>query len=206
MDIEGYPKEAVLKDGRVVTIRLLANGDFDRLRAFFQGLSDEDRLFMRHDVTDPEVVARWVGQIDLERVIPLVAEEGEKIVANSTLHLSNHGWATHVGHLRLVTARTHRHVGLGTLIARELVALAEKRGLEKLQSQVIEDNVGSVKLFEKLGFEVVAVLKDLVKDQKGKKRNLAIMISNVADLERILEDWIHDATIPAFRVPDDGVE
>ena len=206
MPIEGYPKEATLKDERVVTIRPLTNGDFDKLRAFFEALPEEDRLFMRHDVTDSEVVGQWVGQIDFDRVIPLVAEEGDKIVANSTLHLSAHGWATHVGHIRLATARTHRHVGLGTLIAREMVLLAEKRNLEKLQSQVIEDNVGSVKLFENLGFKVVAVLKDLVKDQKGNKRNLAIMIADVADIERILEDWIHDSMIPAFRVPDDGVE
>jgi L-amino acid N-acyltransferase YncA len=206
MSIEGYPKEATLKDERVVTIRPLTHADFDKLRAFFEALPEEDRLFMRHDVTDPEVVAQWVGQIDFDRVIPLVAEESDKIVANSTLHLATHGWATHVGHIRLATARTHRHVGLGTLIAREMVLLAEKRNLEKLQSQVIEDNVGSVRLFENLGFKVVAVLKDLVKDQKGKKRNLAIMIADVADIERILDDWIQDSMIPAFRVPDDGVE
>lgn len=206
MSIQGYPKEATLKDGRVVTIRPLANSDFDKLYEFFQALPEEDRLFLRHDVTDPEVVGKWVEQINFDRAIPLVIEDKDKIVADGTLHLDSHGWARHVGHIRLVTARTHRHVGLGTLIARELAELAAKRDLEKLQSQVIEDNVGSVKLFEKLGFKVVAVLKDLVKDQKGNKRNLAIMINDVADLERIIENWIQDSMIPAFRVPDDGVE
>jgi len=206
MSIQGYPKEAALKDGRVVTIRPLANGDFDGLYAFFRALPDEDRLFMRHDVADPEVVGKWVEQLDFDRVVALVAEDEDKIVADGTLHLSQHGWATHVGHIRLVTARTHRHVGLGTLVARELVGLAEKRGLEKLQTQVIEDNVGSVRLFEKLGFRTCAVLNDLVKDQKGNKRNLAIMINDVADLERIIEDWIHDSMIPAFRVPADGLQ
>jgi L-amino acid N-acyltransferase YncA len=206
MPLEEYPKEATLKDGRVVTIRPLGNGDFDKLYAFFQTLPEEDRLFMRHDVTDPEVVGKWVKELDFDRAIPLVAEHDDKIVADGTLHLTRHGWATHVGHIRLVTARTHRHVGLGTLIARELVRLAEKRNLEKLQSQVIEDNVGSVRLFEKLGFRTCAVLKDLVKDQKGIKRNLAIMINDVTDIERIIEDWIHDSTVPAFRVPDDGAK
>ncbi len=206
MSIQGYPKEATLKDGRVVTIRPLANSDFDKLYEFFQALPEEDRLFLRHDVTDPEVVGKWVEQINFDRAIPLVIEDKDKIVADGTLHLDSHGWARHVGHIRLVTARTHRHVGLGTLIARELAELAAKQDLEKLQSQVIEDNVGSVKLFEKLGFKVVAVLKDLVKDQKGNKRNLAIMINEVADLERIIENWIQDSMIPAFRVPDDGVE
>ncbi len=205
MSLEGYPKDVTLKDGRVVTIRALTHGDFDKLFGFFNVLPEEDRLFLRHDVTDPEVVGKWVERLDFDRVIPLVAEGGDAIVADGTLHFDSHGWATHVGHVRIVTARTHRRVGLGTLLTRELVALAEKRELEKLQSQVIEDNVASVKLFEKLGFKVASVLSDLVKDQKGAKRNLAIMISDVADVERILEDWIQDSTIPAFRVPDDGV-
>ena len=203
MAVEGYPKDATLKDGRIVTLRLLAHGDFDKLFAFFAALPDEDRLFMRHDVTDPDAVARWIEELDLARVIPLVSEEDGKIVADGTLHLAAHGWAAHVGHVRLVTARTHRRVGLGTLMARELVLLAEQQGLEKLQTQVIEDNVSSVRLFEKLGFETKAVLEGLVKDQRGRTRDLAIMINDVADIERIIEDWIHESTIPAFRVPDD---
>jgi RimJ/RimL family protein N-acetyltransferase len=199
MLLDTYPKEATLRDGRRVVVRLLANGDFDKLHTFFQALPAEDRLFLRHDVTNPEVVQTWVQNIDLGRVIPLVAEQGDKIVADGTLHLAAHGWSKHVGHIRLVTAATHRKVGLGTVVARELVAFAEERGLEKLQTQVIEDNVQSVSLFRRLGFKTAAVLKGSVKDQQGRNCNLAIMISDVADLERIIEDWIQDSMIPGFR-------
>jgi len=200
-----YPKEASLKDGHRVMLRPLNNGDFEKLYAFFQALPEEDRLFLRHDVTNPEIVRRWVEQIDFDRAIPLVAEDGGKVVADGTLHLANHGWSRHVGHIRLVTARTHRGVGLGTVIARELVALAEERELEKLQVQVIQNNIGSVKMCERVGFKMEAVLKDLAKDQRGQRRNLAIMTSDVADLSQIMEDWIQDSMLAQYRVPGEGV-
>ena len=157
--MQDYPKTVKLKDGRAVMLRPLASGDFHKLYAFFEALPDEDRLFLRHNVRDPELIRKWTAEIDLERVIPLVAEDGDAIVADGTLHMATHGWMRHTGLIRLVIARTHRHVGLGALTARELVSLAEQHGLEKLQAHVIEDDLGSVKMFQRLGFEKAATLK-----------------------------------------------
>ncbi len=199
-----YPKTVTLKDGRSAVLRPLARGDSDRLHAFFMGLCEEDRLFLRHDVCDVELVRKWTENLDFEHVIPLVALDRDSIIGDGTLHIETLGWMQHVGQIRLVTARTHRHTGLGALIARELVALAEERQLEKLQAHVIEDNAGAVKMFEAVGFERMAVLKDLVKDLNGDKRDLLIMVNDVSNLGRIMEDWIQDSMVPAFRVPGDG--
>ena len=199
-----YPKTVALKGGQNVVLRPLARGDADRLHAFFATLPEEDRMFLRHDITDPKLAQKWTENLDFEHVIPLVALDGNRIVGDGTLHLATHGWMQHVGHIRLVTARTHRHMGLGALITRELVALATERHIEKLQAHVIEDNAGAVKMFERAGFEQVAVLKDMVKDRSGRSRNLLVMFNDVSNLGRILEDWIQDSMVPAFRVPGDG--
>ena len=204
MSTHEYPKSVSLKDGRSVDLRPLASEDFTRLHEFFVALPEEDRIFLRHDVTDPEVVRKWTDGLDLDRVFPLVAVDGEKIVADGTLHTSAHGWTRHVGQLRLVTARSHRHQGLGALIARELVEVARERNLEKLQAQVIEDDAGALRMLDAVGFKQVAVLKDTVKDTKGEVRNMLVMQNDVADLSRIMEDWIQDSMIPAFRVPGAG--
>ena len=116
---------------RTALLRPLEQDDYDRLLAFFHALPEEDCLFLRHDVRDPNLIRKWTTNFDFDRVLPLVAEEDGLIVADGTLHVSPHGWTRHVGQIRLVTARTHRHAGLGALIARELVALAEERGLDK---------------------------------------------------------------------------
>jgi len=198
---DAYPKIAVLKNARKVTIRPLGRGDFEKLYAFFQDLPEEDRLFLRHDVGDPELIRRWTEEPDFARVLPLVAEHEGRIVADGTLHITRHGWMQHVGHLRLAVAVSHRRAGLGAHMARELVSLAEDRKLEKLQVHLIEDHPGPIRMFQAVGFEVVAVIKDLVKDRDGRKRNLAVMINDVAHLGRLMEDWIQDSMIPAYRVP-----
>ncbi|HVP13769.1 MAG TPA: GNAT family N-acetyltransferase, partial [Phycisphaerae bacterium] len=187
---DDYAKELTLKNGRRVTIRLLRSSDYDGLLAFFRGLPDSDRLFLQHNVTDPELIRKWTKQLDLEHIIPLVVEDEGKIVADGTLHLSPHGWMHHVGQIRLAISPSHRHLGLGTFVAYELLELAEDRNIEKLYANVIEDDSVSIRLLQRLGFKIAAVLKDLVRDQHGKKRNLAIMMNDVADLGRILEDWI----------------
>lgn len=199
-----FPKTVTLRDGRTAVLRLLARGDSEKLHAFFQALPEQGRLFLRHDVRDPALIRRWTEELNLESVIPLIAEEGDTVIADGTLHIETHSWMQHVGLIRLVIAETHRNVGLGTLIARELVAIAEQRNLEMLQAHVIEDDRRYVKMFQTLGFETAAVLNGVVKDQDGNNRNLAIMINDVANLGRALEDWIHDSMIPAYRVPGAG--
>jgi RimJ/RimL family protein N-acetyltransferase len=204
MLLEEYPKTVALKDGKSIVIRPLVRDDFDQLLAFFTALTDEDRVFLRHDVTNPEVVRKWTREIDLTRAIPLVAFDGDELVGNGSLHFVHHEWTRHVGQIRLVTARSHRNRGLGGLIARELVALAQDRDLEKLQASVIKDNLGAVKMFETLGFKTEAVLTGMVKDRTWRTRDLAIMVNDVANLTQIMEQWIQESMLPSHRVPGDG--
>jgi L-amino acid N-acyltransferase YncA len=200
-----YPKEVTLKDGQKVILRPLARGDFQRLSDFFHSLDDEDRLYLADNVLDPDLIRGWVENIDFERVIPIIAlNQQDHVVADGTLHINTSGWARHVGHVRLVVGPKHRHAGLGTVIARELVALAEERGLEKLQAHVIEDAAGPIRMFEQLGFQKAAVIPGLVKDVEGNRRNLLFMINEVSSLGRIMEDWIVDSMIPAYRIPGGG--
>jgi L-amino acid N-acyltransferase YncA len=201
---DAYPKTVALKDGTNVVIRPLAEADFDPLFAFFGSLADEDRIFLRNDVRDPDVVRSWTENVDPDRVIPLVAFDGAQIVGNGSLHFNRHHWTQHVGNIRLVTARSHRNKGLGGLITRELVALAEERNIEKLQAQVISDSVGAVRMFETLGFKTVAVLEGMVKDRTWKSRDLAVMVSDVSNLTQVMEEWLQEAMLPSHRVPGDG--
>jgi len=199
-----YPKSIELKDGREVILRPLVQDDFDKLFSFFQVLPAEDRLFLVHDVSDPDLIRKWTDELDFERVIPLVALEQDRIVGDGTLHMASRGWMRHVGHIRLVTARSHRHCGLGAFIARDLVALAAERGLQKLQAHVIENGAGAVRMFEAVGFNKAVVIEKLVRDQHGTDRDLAIMINDVVSLTQTMEVWMQDMMIPAFRGPGEG--
>ena len=74
MESNQFPSTITLHDGPAVTVRLMTVADSAAMLAFFQGLPEEDRMFLRNDVTKPEVVDRFVRDVDHELVIGLVAE------------------------------------------------------------------------------------------------------------------------------------
>ena len=66
-------KGVVLKDGNEVFIREMHADDLDRSLAFFRSLSDDDRAYLRRDVTDRDVVRQRIEMVNSGRVFRLVA-------------------------------------------------------------------------------------------------------------------------------------
>ena len=95
--LERYPIQVTLGDDRMVNIRPLARQDKIPLARFFRSVPEEDRFYLKENVTAPEVVSQWIEQMDLERAIPLVAVADDRIVADATLHRSRAPARRHVG-------------------------------------------------------------------------------------------------------------
>lgn len=188
--LENYPKSVLLKDGTPVVLRPMVTADGDRLWEFFRRVPEEDRQFLKDDVAKREVIEGWARGINYDRILPILCDTGARIIGDATLHRRHYGWSTHVGEIRLVVDRDYRRRGMGTLLARELFFIALKVGLGKLISQIMVDQVVALRIFEKLGFEREAVLRNHVQDLKGKRHNLVIMANDVATLWRRLEETV----------------
>jgi ribosomal protein S18 acetylase RimI-like enzyme len=103
-----------------------------------------------------------------------------------------HGWTVHVAELRVAVAPPMRRNGLGTALARELVRLATRMGIEKMIIQVVENQVGARKMFRKLGFRQEAVLRGHVKDIHGMKRDLIVGANDVSHIWDAMESLVAD--------------
>ena len=57
--LEGYPRAATLKDGAVITLRLTTRDDEYDLSRFFASLPEEATRYLRNDVTDRKIIARF---------------------------------------------------------------------------------------------------------------------------------------------------
>jgi hypothetical protein len=57
--LRDYPKEVTIKSGEKVILRPMVKEDEQKLLKFFLGLPEEDRLFLKNDVTDPKVIESW---------------------------------------------------------------------------------------------------------------------------------------------------
>lgn len=187
-----YPKEKRLKGGTKVILRPMEKKDEKALYEFFNGLKPGDRLFLKDDVTDQKVIHEWVEDIDYEKIIPILAFDGEKVVGDATLHRSAHGWSRHVGEIRMVTASGYRRKGLGLILAKEIFLLAQLLGIEKVQAEMMDSQKGAIKVFETIGFEKEAVLNDYVKDLQGRKHNLVIMTQDISRLWERMDKMLLD--------------
>jgi acetyltransferase len=180
-----------LKDGTQVLIRPIKKDDLERSFAFFQALPEEDRMFLRVDVSKRKVVENRIKKVKTGAVKRLVAVLDDEIVADGTLEFEGHGWKEHVGELRLIVARSQQRKGLGLLMARELYALAAKHRVEEIVVRMMRPQQGARSIFRRLGFREMVMLPDYVKDLHGDKQDLIVMRCKLEALLNELKD-LHD--------------
>jgi RimJ/RimL family protein N-acetyltransferase len=188
--LENYPKEIRLRTGEKVTLRPMVKDDEQRLLQFFLRLPEDDRLFLKHDVTDPKVIKSWVRHLDYKHVIPILAEMDGRIIGDATLHFRSREQKPTIGEMRVVTDRDLRRRGLGRMMAREIYFLALSMQLDRLVAEVVEDQPRVIKTFESLGFHREEVLKGKVTDLHGQRHNVVILIEDVRALWKKIEDSI----------------
>jgi RimJ/RimL family protein N-acetyltransferase len=185
-----YPEETRLKDGTPITLRPIEEGDFQGLVSFFQSLPEEDRLYLKEDVTDTKVIRKWVEHIDPLHIRALLALHGDKIVGDATLHIGGRGWSRHLGEIRCVVAREYQRKGLGSVMAYHLLLEAKRRRLKVLKTELMSNQMGAIKAFSRIGFERSALLRGHAVDLKGKQHDLVIMSSDTEQAWKTMEDLI----------------
>ncbi len=183
-------KKVRLKDGSEILIREMRKDDVDRSLDFFQALPEEDRAFLRQSVIDREIAEQRIQAMESGSVMRLVAVVEEQIVADGALELEAQGWKEHVGEIRLIVARSFQRKGLGTLMARELYILANKKKVEEIVVKIMGPQVGVQNIFERLGFHKEAQFHDYVKDISGTKQDLIVMRCKLEELWQKLENHL----------------
>ncbi|MCP4631279.1 MAG: GNAT family N-acetyltransferase [candidate division Zixibacteria bacterium] len=186
-------KKLTLKNGLEIHIREMRKDDAQRSLDFFRALPDEDREYLRVDVTDPLIVEQRIKNIEAGRVVRLVAVFDEKIIADGALELEGFGWKKHIAEIRLIIAHDYQRKGLGLLMARELFRIAAEKKIEEIVVEFVEVQTAAKSIFERLGFHEDAKFPDFVKDRHGKKHDLIYMRCNLEELWKKLEHYLHES-------------
>jgi L-amino acid N-acyltransferase YncA len=174
-----FPKHVRLKDGTELSMRPLRKEDDKILHSYFLKLPSEEVARLKHDVTDPNIINKWIYDLDYDVVFPLVAIDNDRIVANGTLKFNMIGWRKHQGEIRTTVDPEYREKGLSTVLIKNMIEIAKSIGLEQLTAELAPNLDEAYFLFEKMGFKEVAVLKNFIKDQEGKYQDLVIMVMDL---------------------------
>jgi GNAT superfamily N-acetyltransferase len=162
-----YPRQLELKSGFQCSLRPLESGDEMAFHEFFLAVPVQERMFIKHRVTDPAVIHDWCQNIDLGRNLPLLAVLDNQIIADATLHQHLGGWKRHIGRVSVLVHPKFRGRGLAKALVSEILDLARQVGLEKLEAEFIGEQDTAMKMFGLLGFLPLYRLSDYVKDMQG---------------------------------------
>jgi RimJ/RimL family protein N-acetyltransferase len=170
-----YRQIVTLDDGARVLLRMLVPDDRQALLDLYATASAEDRDCMRHDVRDPEVINTWIEALDYERVLPLVAVAGYRIVGNATLHFKE-GPDQHRGEVRIFLARDLRRRGLGTHMLQVLIEFARRRNLYLLEVEIRADQGSALRAVQALGFKALCTLPDYFLKPNGELADVVLLL------------------------------
>lgn len=164
-----------------LTFRLMTPDDAPAVEAFAKALPEEDLMFLRTDITQPETIKNWMNYIRTGRTVSILAEtEDKKIAGYASIHVNEAHWMRHVGELRVLVGRDYRGIGLGKRLTNEAFSMAKDLGLKKITAQMSTDQRSARQVFEHLGFRPEALLADHVMTRDGQTHDLLIMSYDVA--------------------------
>jgi len=161
-----------MKDGRIITVRSYKADDFEALVSMFGRLS-KDALQYGRPPYDRARLERWVSGLD-GRIIVLALDR-ENVVGVAAIFGPRNSRLKGIGEFATYIHQDYHEKGLGTVLTRTILDEARRKGFHRVTLQVVADNVGAIKAYERAGFVQEGRLKDAFCDDNGKYHDDLVM-------------------------------
>ncbi|MFC2092050.1 GNAT family N-acetyltransferase [Elusimicrobiota bacterium] len=160
----------------------MSKNDADKIFKFFSHFTEEDKLYLKENVSDIQVINEWSKRITKKLAVTILGEIDDNLCAEATLHQQAAGWSPHIGDIRINISPRYRGLGIATILCEKICWIATKININKIMAEIIFEQKDTFQIFKNLGFEQEAVLKDHVIDIKGKKHDLIILANHTDKL------------------------
>lgn len=139
-----------LKGGKSVIISEFKDEDFEGLVETYQDMSDDAlRLQRSRDSYDRNNLRKLCREENLV----LIADFENRIVGHCMLDVKHRSTKKGIAYLIINILQDFQGKGLGTEMLDEIIGLAEKDDLHRIESEVVAENKASIHLHEKMRFE-----------------------------------------------------
>jgi L-amino acid N-acyltransferase YncA len=174
--LAAYPKEISFRDGFATTVRPLEPGDADGLLDFFLSIPEEDRFFLKDDVTSPALIREWTQHLNFDRALPLVALDTGRIVSEGVLVRRRGSARSHMAEIRITVMPEWRNRGLGSAMMRELCDIAAGTELDAVLLEVVEEGESAaVEAAGAIGFVRLGRIEGGAHDQQGHLHDIVLL-------------------------------
>ena len=166
-------------DTEGVEFRPMTSDDRQAILAFTDRLPEEDLLFLRLDITEPETIDEWIRNIERGKTRTVLAMSEERIVGYGSIHHHDTMWTRHLGEMRLMVGPDFRGRGVGSALATHVFELGRQLELFKITAQMMSSQHAAQNLLHSFGFIPEAQLHDWVIDRNGRTHDLIVMSREV---------------------------
>ena len=91
------------------------------------------------------------------------------------MHQQLGGWKRHIGRVSVLVHPEFRGRGLARALVGEILDIARRAGLEKVEAEFIGEQEAAMKMFAMLGFSQFVRLEDYVKDMQAISHDYMLM-------------------------------
>ena len=175
LELQKFPKNLKLKDGRKALLRPLKADDEKAFHQLFLDIPEPERMFIKHRVQDVKVIRDWCKNIDVGRNLPLLGLVDHKVVGVATLHQQLGGWKRHIGRVSVLVHPQFRGIGLARGLVTEMLDIARQASLERVEAEFIGEQEAAMNMFAMIGFSQLARLEDYVKDMQAISHDYVLM-------------------------------
>lgn len=187
-----YSERVPLGDGSAATVRTVSRADLELLLSFYRSIPDEQRQYLRVDVSNGEAVEKRLKSIEGGRAIRLVAECKGRIVGEVGLEAMRYGWLRKSGEVRILSLPEDTEHAIATLLAREIFLLAARKGYYHLLARVMDTEKELFGIFEELHFKHEATQRSHVVDLGGGMHDLYLLTFDLRKMWYEMEKMIQE--------------
>ena len=144
-------RDVLLRDGATLRLRAATPADFDDIKEFYDGLSEESRYMRFHGGGRTDIAARAAVEAGGVDRVALIARHGGAVVAVAGFDGLREPRAAEVA---FAVADDFQRRGAGTRMLEQLAAIAADRGITRFDAEVLFDNRAMLGVFEGAGFAV----------------------------------------------------
>ena len=167
-------------DGQEITFRLLTPKDRDSMLRFTKGLTSDDMMYLRLDISQSEVIDEWLENTKTGKSITILATDTDgEIGGYCSLHRNLKSWTRHIGEIRVFVTSDMRGLGLARRLVNEIFLIARQQNVQRLVVNIARDQLHIQQMLQRLGFKVEALLTDWLMSRDGRTHDLVIMSHSV---------------------------
>ena len=180
MKIQDIP--FTLRDGRKALLRSPLPEDAQGTLDYLRRTAEETDFLMR----TPEECGRYTLENEIALFDMKNASKNEafimcivdgKVVGNCEICFNNRVKTRHRAQIAIAIIKEYWGLGIGTKMFEKMIRIAEEReDVTQLELEFIEGNVRGRALYEKMGFRIVGVHPNALRQKDGKLYNEYLMI------------------------------